>query len=87
MSSQSKFDEIRKSNQAAVMRLAESKYSSSDEDDDDDDDDESEGRLGKRGKIVESTFTTYTNQTGANSIHMSIGMNMYRGGVKKHCKA
>lgn len=82
MSSQSKFDEIRKSNQAAVMRLAESKYSSSDEDDDDDDD-ESEGRLGKHGKIVESTFTTYTNQTGANSIQMSIGMNMYRGGVKK----
>ncbi|GAA6081053.1 NF-X1-type zinc finger protein NFXL1 isoform X2 [Tachysurus ichikawai] len=61
VSSQSKFDEIRKSNQAAAQRLAESQYSSSSDDDDDDDEDEV---LGKRGRILESTLTTYTSQTG-----------------------
>ncbi|KAL2079385.1 hypothetical protein ACEWY4_025129 [Coilia grayii] len=65
VSSQSKFDEIRKSNQAAAMRLAESQYTSSSEDDDDEDEEgQDEGRVGKHGKILESTFTTYTRQTG-----------------------
>ncbi|KAI5609275.1 NF-X1-type zinc finger protein NFXL1, partial [Silurus asotus] len=61
-SSQSKFDEIRKSNQAAAQRLAERQYSSSSSDDDDDDEEEG-GVLGKRGRILETTFTTYTSQT------------------------
>lgn len=58
-SSQSKFDEIRKSNQAAAQRLAESQYSSSSSDDDDDDE-----VLGKQSRILESTLTTYSSQTG-----------------------
>lgn len=57
-SSQSKFDEIRKSNQAAAQRLAENQYSSSSDDDDEDE------VLGKQGRILESTLTTYTSQTG-----------------------
>ncbi|CAB1350580.1 unnamed protein product [Coregonus sp. 'balchen'] len=64
-SSQSKFEEIRKSNQAAAQRLAQSQYSSSSDDDDDDDDGgKVQGKDGKRGKILASTLTTYTDQTG-----------------------
>lgn len=62
---QSKFEEIRKSNQAAAQRLVESQISSSSSDDDDNDDDGAvDHEDGKRGKILASTFTTYTNQTG-----------------------
>ncbi|XP_070785533.1 NF-X1-type zinc finger protein NFXL1 [Enoplosus armatus] len=67
---QSKFEEIRKSNQAAAQRLVESRISSSssDEDDDDDDDDGTvDHKDGKRGKILSSTFTTYTDQTGGDA--------------------
>uniref|UniRef100_A0A671W7Z7 Nuclear transcription factor, X-box binding-like 1 n=1 Tax=Sparus aurata TaxID=8175 RepID=A0A671W7Z7_SPAAU len=61
----SKFEEIRKSNQAAAQRLVESQISSSSDDDDDNDDDGAvDHEDGKRGKILASTFTTYTNQTG-----------------------
>uniref|UniRef100_A0A8B9HIP7 Nuclear transcription factor, X-box binding-like 1 n=1 Tax=Astyanax mexicanus TaxID=7994 RepID=A0A8B9HIP7_ASTMX len=63
-SSQSRFDEIRKTNQAAAQRLAENQYSSSSEEDEDDEEVEDGGTLGKRGRILESTLTTYTNQTG-----------------------
>ncbi|KAK1803743.1 hypothetical protein P4O66_020762, partial [Electrophorus voltai] len=61
-SPQSRFDAIRRSNQAAAQRLAEKQYSSSSEDDDDADDDNA--GLVKRGRILESTFTTYASQTG-----------------------
>ncbi|KAL7863880.1 hypothetical protein AOLI_G00153000 [Acnodon oligacanthus] len=70
VSSQSRFDEIRKSNQAAAQRLVEKpcSFSSDDDDeeeeDDDDDDDVEDGRLGKRGTILQSTLTAYTNQMG-----------------------
>lgn len=63
MSVQSKFEEIRKSNQAAAQRLVESRISSSSSDDDDDDG-AGDHEEGKRGKILASTFTTYTDQTG-----------------------
>uniref|UniRef100_A0A8K9URZ4 Nuclear transcription factor, X-box binding-like 1 n=1 Tax=Oncorhynchus mykiss TaxID=8022 RepID=A0A8K9URZ4_ONCMY len=66
-SSQSKFEEIRKSNQAAAQRLVQSQYSSSSDDDVDDivdDGGKVEGKDGKRGKILASTLTTYTDQTG-----------------------
>ncbi len=66
MSGQSKFEEIRKSNQAAAQRLVESRISSSSSDEDDDDNDAGavDHEDGKRGKILASTFTTYTDQTG-----------------------
>ncbi|XP_037614854.1 NF-X1-type zinc finger protein NFXL1 [Sebastes umbrosus] len=68
---QSKFEEIRKSNQAAAQRLVESRISSSSSDDDDDDDEDADVEVdhkdGKRGKILASTFTTYTNQTGGDA--------------------
>ncbi|KAM6949219.1 NF-X1-type zinc finger protein NFXL1 [Aplochiton taeniatus] len=68
VSVQSKFEEIRKSNQAAVQRLAQSQYSSSSsEEDDDDDEEEAETKGGKRGKILESAFITYTDQTGGDT--------------------
>lgn len=74
MSVQSKFEEIRKSNQAAAKRLVESCISSS-SDDDDDDDEEVEVKVanndGKRGKILASTFTTYTDQTGEPGVGMA----------------
>uniref|UniRef100_A0A3P8TRS1 Nuclear transcription factor, X-box binding like 1 n=1 Tax=Amphiprion percula TaxID=161767 RepID=A0A3P8TRS1_AMPPE len=60
-----KFEEIRKSNQAAAQRLVESHVSSSSSDDEDDDDRERQD--GKRGQILASTFTTYTNQTGGDA--------------------
>nr|XP_046185217.1 NF-X1-type zinc finger protein NFXL1-like [Oncorhynchus gorbuscha] len=66
-SSQSKFEEIRKSNQAAAQRLVQSQYSSSSDDDVDDlvdDGGKVEGKDGKRVKILSSTLTTYTDQTG-----------------------
>uniref|UniRef100_A0A8C7J6Z6 Nuclear transcription factor, X-box binding like 1 n=1 Tax=Oncorhynchus kisutch TaxID=8019 RepID=A0A8C7J6Z6_ONCKI len=66
-SSQSKFEEIRKSNQAAAQRLVQSQYSSSSDDDVDDivdDGGKVEGKDGKRGKILASTLTTYTDQSG-----------------------
>ncbi|XP_024000189.1 NF-X1-type zinc finger protein NFXL1 [Salvelinus sp. IW2-2015] len=66
-SSQSKFEEIRKSNQAAAQRLAQSQYSSSSDDDVDDivdDGGKVQGKDGKRGQILASTLTTYTDQTG-----------------------
>lgn len=61
---QSKFEEIRKSNQAAAQRLVESHFSSSSSDEDDNSIDDGDHKEGKRGKILASTFTTYTNQTG-----------------------
>nr|XP_057924345.1 NF-X1-type zinc finger protein NFXL1 [Doryrhamphus excisus]XP_057924346.1 NF-X1-type zinc finger protein NFXL1 [Doryrhamphus excisus] len=65
VSAHTKFEEIRKSNQATVKRLVDSQMSSSSSDDDDDDEDgEIDPKDAKRGKILESTFTTYTNQTG-----------------------
>nr|XP_043877062.1 NF-X1-type zinc finger protein NFXL1 isoform X1 [Solea senegalensis]XP_043877063.1 NF-X1-type zinc finger protein NFXL1 isoform X1 [Solea senegalensis]XP_043877064.1 NF-X1-type zinc finger protein NFXL1 isoform X1 [Solea senegalensis]XP_043877065.1 NF-X1-type zinc finger protein NFXL1 isoform X1 [Solea senegalensis] len=60
---QSKFEEIRKSNQAAAQRLVQSQISSSSSDEDDEDDDGNH-KDGKRGKILASTFTIYTDQTG-----------------------
>lgn len=63
---QSKFEEIRQSNQAAAQRLVENYISSSSSDDDDDDDDHGDvdHKDEKRGKILVSTFTTYASQTG-----------------------
>lgn len=62
---QSKFEEIRKSNQAAAQRLVESHFSSSSSDEDDDNSiDDGDHKEGKRGKILASAFTTYTDQTG-----------------------
>uniref|UniRef100_A0A8C2ZV98 Nuclear transcription factor, X-box binding-like 1 n=1 Tax=Cyclopterus lumpus TaxID=8103 RepID=A0A8C2ZV98_CYCLU len=65
----SKFDEIRKSNQAAAQRLVESRVSSSSSDEEDDEDEEVkvDHKDGKRGKILASTFTTYTDQTGGDA--------------------
>lgn len=59
---QSKFEEIRKSDQAAAQRLVENYISSSSSDDDDHGDVDHEDE--KRGKILVSTFTTYASQTG-----------------------
>ncbi|XP_028973610.1 NF-X1-type zinc finger protein NFXL1 [Esox lucius] len=63
-SSQSKFEEIRKSNQAAAQRLAQSQYSSSSDDEEDEDGVEVLGKEGKRGQILASALVTYTDQTG-----------------------
>ncbi|XP_037832548.1 NF-X1-type zinc finger protein NFXL1 [Kryptolebias marmoratus] len=62
---ESRFQEIRKSNQAAAQRLVESHVSSSSSDEDNDDDDDDGDQ--QRGKILESTFTSYTVQTGGDS--------------------
>ncbi|XP_010764364.1 NF-X1-type zinc finger protein NFXL1-like, partial [Notothenia coriiceps] len=64
---QSKFEEIKKANQAAAQRLVELSSSSEDEDDDDDEGVEVDNKDGKRGKILASTFTTYTDQTGGDA--------------------
>lgn len=68
MSVQSKFEEIRKSNQAAAQRFVEGQISSSSEEDDDDDNEDydtaGDHDTGKKGRILASTFNTYTNQTG-----------------------
>ena len=58
---QSKFEEIRKSNMVAAQRLVQSHYSSSSSDEEDE---EIGTRDVKKGKILASTFTTYTVQTG-----------------------
>ncbi|CAM4552635.1 NF-X1-type zinc finger protein NFXL1 isoform X1 [Caretta caretta] len=55
LSSQKKFDEIKKANQAAAKKFVEDQFSSSSEEDEDSE--------GKHGKILAKTFTTYTNQT------------------------
>ncbi|XP_077355994.1 NF-X1-type zinc finger protein NFXL1 [Festucalex cinctus] len=54
-----KFEEIRKSNQAAAQRLMERHTGSSEDDDDDDDDNEH-----KDARVLESTFTAYASHTG-----------------------
>uniref|UniRef100_A0A3P8P1K2 RING-type domain-containing protein n=1 Tax=Astatotilapia calliptera TaxID=8154 RepID=A0A3P8P1K2_ASTCA len=64
---QSKFEEIRKSNQAAAQRLVESHFSSSSDDEDDNSIDDGDHKEGKRGKILASAFTTYTDQTGGDA--------------------
>uniref|UniRef100_A0A673BKI4 Nuclear transcription factor, X-box binding-like 1 n=1 Tax=Sphaeramia orbicularis TaxID=375764 RepID=A0A673BKI4_9TELE len=64
LSVQSKFEEIRKSNQAAAQRLVETRLSSSSSDEDEEDSNHGDGQ---RGRILESTFTTYTNQTGGDA--------------------
>ncbi|KAF7248186.1 NF-X1-type zinc finger protein NFXL1 [Varanus komodoensis] len=56
ISSQKKFDEIKKANQAAAKKLVEDQFNSSSEEEDEDIE-------GKHGKILAKTFTTYTNQT------------------------
>ncbi|RXN08498.1 NF-X1-type zinc finger NFXL1 [Labeo rohita] len=58
VSSQSRFEEIRKSDQAAAQRLATAPYSSSSEDEDDVSEDG-----GKRGKILQSALSPYTSHT------------------------
>lgn len=62
LTGESKFEEIRRSNQAAAERLAEAHVSSSSEEEEED------GRAGhqdgKTGQILESAFTSYTSQTG-----------------------
>ncbi|XP_073198218.1 NF-X1-type zinc finger protein NFXL1 isoform X4 [Lepidochelys kempii] len=55
LSSQKKFDEIKKANQAAAKKFVEDQFSSSSEEDEDSE--------GKHGKILAKTFTIYTNQT------------------------
>uniref|UniRef100_A0A1A8GZW0 Nuclear transcription factor, X-box binding-like 1 n=2 Tax=Nothobranchius korthausae TaxID=1143690 RepID=A0A1A8GZW0_9TELE len=60
----SRFEEIRKSNQAAAKRLVESHLSSSSSDEDQDGTDDGDTQ---RGRILESTFTSYTSQTGGDS--------------------
>lgn len=78
MSVQSKFEEIRKSNQAAAQRLVETHISSSSsEDDDDDDDGAGDHEDGKRGKILASTFTTYTDQTGEPGVTIVTAQNPF----------
>ena len=76
VSVQAKFEQIRKSNQAAAQRLVESRLSSSSDEDDEDDDDDVEvnHRDGKRGKILASTFTTYTDQTGEPRVTMETAL-------------
>lgn len=64
MTSQKKFDEIRKANQAAVKKFAGDHYSSSSEDEGD------EETEGKHGKILARTFTTYTNQTDGDTTEL-----------------
>uniref|UniRef100_A0A3Q2EC04 Nuclear transcription factor, X-box binding-like 1 n=1 Tax=Cyprinodon variegatus TaxID=28743 RepID=A0A3Q2EC04_CYPVA len=59
---QSKFEEIRRSNQAAAKRLVESHVSSSSSDEENDDAGDRQ-----RGKVLESTFTSYTSQTDGRS--------------------
>ncbi|OXB83816.1 UNVERIFIED_CONTAM: hypothetical protein H355_003028 [Colinus virginianus] len=56
LSSQKKFDEIKKANQAAARKLVEEQFSSSSEEDDED-------AEVKQGKILAKTFTIYTSQT------------------------
>lgn len=69
-SSQSRFEEIRKSDRAAAQRLATEPYSSSSEDEDEDEDDVSEDG-GKRGKILQSALSPYSSHTGIDLTLMS----------------
>ncbi|XP_028824270.1 NF-X1-type zinc finger protein NFXL1-like [Denticeps clupeoides] len=66
LSSQSKFDEIRRSDQAAALRLAEKQFSFSSSEEEEEEDDDNDN-MGKRGMILESTFTSYTRQTGGDT--------------------
>lgn len=68
LSSQSKFEEIQRSNRAAAQRFTESHYSSSSDDEDGGDVELN----GKRGKILDSTFTSYTDQTGDEDIKVAL---------------
>uniref|UniRef100_A0A4W3I8K5 Nuclear transcription factor, X-box binding like 1 n=1 Tax=Callorhinchus milii TaxID=7868 RepID=A0A4W3I8K5_CALMI len=60
-SSQKKFEDICKANQALAQRYADENFSS------DEDGEEEEDIEGQRGKIVASTFTTYTSHVGGDS--------------------
>lgn len=62
---ESRFQEIRRTNQAAAKRLVEKQVSSSSSDEDNDDD-------GERGRVLESTFTCYTSQTGEVRGHLAL---------------
>ncbi|XP_061664991.1 NF-X1-type zinc finger protein NFXL1 [Syngnathoides biaculeatus] len=55
-----RFEEIRKSNQAAAQRMMERHTASSSEEDDDDDDEEEH----KDAHVLKSTFTAYASHTG-----------------------
>ncbi|ROL46143.1 NF-X1-type zinc finger protein NFXL1 [Anabarilius grahami] len=73
VSSQSRFEEIRKSDRAAAQRLATEPYSSSSEDEDEVGEDG-----GKRGKILQSALSPYTSHTGADLTLMMMMMMMMR---------
>uniref|UniRef100_A0A8C1R2L8 Nuclear transcription factor, X-box binding-like 1 n=1 Tax=Cyprinus carpio TaxID=7962 RepID=A0A8C1R2L8_CYPCA len=66
-SSQSRFEEIRKSDRAAAQRLATEPYSSSSEDEDEDDVSEDGG---KRGKILQSALSPYSSHTGDTDVRL-----------------
>uniref|UniRef100_A0A8C1VL09 Nuclear transcription factor, X-box binding-like 1 n=1 Tax=Cyprinus carpio TaxID=7962 RepID=A0A8C1VL09_CYPCA len=67
VSSQSRFEEIRKSDRAAAQRLATEPYSSSSEDEDEDDVSEDGG---KRGKILQSALSPYSSHTGDTDVRL-----------------
>lgn len=67
LSVESRFEEIRKSDLAAAQRFVQSGFSSSSSDDDEEDDEEVQNKEGKRGHILASTFTSYTDQTGGDA--------------------
>lgn len=71
LTGESRFEEIRRSNQAAAERLAENQLSSSSSEDEEDGSPEHQDR--RRGQILESAFTCYTSQTGDTSPHASPG--------------
>lgn len=60
VSTRSRFDEIRKADQASAQRLAAEKHSSSSSEEDNEDDEDE----GKRGKILQSALCPYTSHTG-----------------------
>uniref|UniRef100_A0A3P9IQX2 Nuclear transcription factor, X-box binding-like 1 n=1 Tax=Oryzias latipes TaxID=8090 RepID=A0A3P9IQX2_ORYLA len=64
---QSKFEEIRRSNQAAAKRLVEIHVSSSSSSSDEEENEDGNQKEGQRGRILASTFTTYTDQTGGDA--------------------
>ncbi|KAG1960505.1 NF-X1-type zinc finger protein NFXL1 [Pimephales promelas] len=65
VSSESRFEEIRKCDQAAAQRLATEPCSSSSDDEDDEDDDD-----GKRGRILQSAMSPYTSHTGDTDVRL-----------------
>lgn len=67
VSTLSKFDEIRKADQASAQRLAAEKHSSSSSEDDDEDECE-----GKRGKILQSALCPYTSHTGDERVRLCV---------------